>query len=462
MALSLLPFPDELRRIVDLPSALVWCGLDVAVWQAVSTTLGEIPNLRVLATMPLPTLRSSMQSSRVPTAGTARKMTAVEVTQVGLLFRAARMKYGLPDLDLFDTNVGAPSPHPMSSVGPSAQASGTPTTMTLGSRKVKFNLILHQGDEGEIPLMSDQDFEECHRTYRQVKGGPPLPGQEPSVDQVSALRQRVVVENGAPYADFALWTAFGMRFVKALKFQNFTMQPDGSFAMVEVPGPPNWDAWFTSWCVLANALLMLSRKLPGVATIVKIVTPAALEEYLEHFRKLVMQFPEAWHLCGMAEDRCRAEHFTRLRREAAAMFSRGAAPDYNPDMPWDYVFRMAARDKTYWDDNVRDPALVFMTRGGRAGALGRKRPALTSAATDGAGDLASPPKTVSRASKRKVAAKAKLRNLEAEVAQFRTSTSLPPPPPGLPSLPSLTARAPPPGNLPPAKPAASALAFSSS
>ena len=125
MALALLPLPDELRDIVDVPSALLWCGLDAAVWHAVSTTLGGIPNLRVLATLPIPTLRSSMQSSRVPPTSlyalqTPRKLTAVEVTQVGLLFRAARMKYGLPDLDLFDMNVGAPSPHPMSSVGPSA------------------------------------------------------------------------------------------------------------------------------------------------------------------------------------------------------------------------------------------------------------------------------------------------------------------------------------------------------
>ncbi len=179
---------------------------------------------------------------------------------------------------------------------PSASPYGAPASMTLGTRKIKSNLILHQGDNGETPAMAMQEFEECHRMYRQSKGGPPWSGQAPSVDQALALRQRVGAESGTPYADSAFSTAFGMRFVKASKVQNCLMQPDGTFAMVEGPGPPNGDAWFSSWGVFANALLMLSGKLRGTSTSVKIVTPAALEEYPEHFRRLATQFPEAGHL----------------------------------------------------------------------------------------------------------------------------------------------------------------------
>ena len=32
--------------------------------------------------------------------------------------------------------------------------------------------------------------------------------------------------------------------------------------------------------------------------------------------------------------------------------------------PWDYVFQAAGKDKIYWDRHVRDPALIFLARGG--------------------------------------------------------------------------------------------------
>ena len=37
--------------------------------------------------------------------------------------------------------------------------------------------------------------------------------------------------------------------------------------------------------------------------------------YYYAFEKLVTQWPECWHLCALADDRARSEHFERVRRQ---------------------------------------------------------------------------------------------------------------------------------------------------
>ena len=90
----------------------------------------------------------------------------------------------------------------------------------------------------------------------------------------------------------------------------------------------------------------------------------------------------------------------------------GAAPGFNPLVPWDDVFRQAALDKSYWDRRVRDPALVFMARGGA------KKQAPTGAATDytaGAGQARSPAKRARRAA----SARGKIAELQEELKNLK-------------------------------------------
>ena len=234
---------------------------------------------------------------------------------------------------------------------------------------------MDQGDEAVVPVLGTVEIDEMFRRLKDIKGGAPLPDAEPSVDQLSALKVRVISQLDTPYADFALFTPFNARFQKSSKVKNFVFQPDGSFKMMEVAGLPNWDTWHAGWRVYANTLLMMAGADP-LGTDVAVVSLAFLEEYLENFRSLVMSFPEAWYLCVMAEDRCRAKHFARITRLRQAEHVQGRAPDFNPAAPWDDVFREATRD---WDKHVRDPALIFIAK------HGLKRPIPTAAATKLAG-----------------------------------------------------------------------------
>ena len=72
----------------------------------------------------------------------------------------------------------------------------------------------------------------------------------------------------------------------------------------------------------------------------------------------------------IAEDRCRGEHFMRIRRELERAKVTGArtvqGTPFDPDQPWNAVFIAAARDEIYWDREVRRPAGAFLIRGSSA------------------------------------------------------------------------------------------------
>ena len=65
------------------------------------------------------------------------------------------------------------------------------------------------------------------------------------------------------------------------------------------------------------------------------------------------QWPTAWHLVCLAEDKCRFEHFNRLksRIEFDISLGRAAPPVWDAGSPWSAIFLEAAEDdETYWDD----------------------------------------------------------------------------------------------------------------
>ena len=239
----------------------------------------------------------------------------------------------------------------------SARPSGTSTVEVKASdltltRKVKMSNVLDPIDDMEFQSARATQVDEWFANYVTVKRGPPLVDSEPTVDQVSAMYTRVVLLGSEPYADFSVLTPFGRRMAKQLRHRSWLPQEDGSYIPVQVPGPPSLTAWEACFCVYEVILLML-RFQSGQ----EVVTPIALETYGQHFKKLARTHTESWHLCQHAEDRCRSEHMPRLRREM--LRKTGVDPT------WSEVFIAAAMDKRYWDEEVRDPAILFLARHGR-------------------------------------------------------------------------------------------------
>ena len=75
------------------------------------------------------------------------------------------------------------------------------------SRKVKNNQVLDQTDEAEIPELGQADIDQHFKALHRIKGGPVRPEAEPSPDQISAMKVRVLQLDMAPYADFGIYSS---------------------------------------------------------------------------------------------------------------------------------------------------------------------------------------------------------------------------------------------------------------
>eukprot|EP00435_Cladocopium_sp_Y103_P014410 s3330_g3.t1 len=327
-----------LAAITTVAQARAWAGLAEEPWNALSASLGTVPTLQVLAYIPIYGFKEAIEDARVPVPAqgvpgeeghvpaTTRQLTLVEGTQAGLMLQLARRKF---DREVVDPLAASATPATPGSQGvPGTAVPGTGGQNQSQHRKIKNSQVIDQADEGEIPTLDHATLDEHYKVLREAKGGPVRPETEPSADQIAAMKARVLEMDLSPYADFAVFVNFQGRFSKALKFLNHVLQPDGTFKAVEVSGPPNFDAWTLSWKVYVNTLLTL-EVVVGTKK-VSIASLSAMEEYHAMFRDLVKNYPEAWHLLVIAEDRCRGEHFPRVRRELEAQHDRGLAPNFEP------------------------------------------------------------------------------------------------------------------------------------
>ena len=117
---------DQVRGWTGLEDIRLWATMQSGPFTAVMDVLGDPQHPRIMACLPIDALRAAVQTARValptPEGGwpaevaadeRSRNLTATEVTQVGLIYRGARQKVGLHDLDPFDlAGTGAPSPAP--------------------------------------------------------------------------------------------------------------------------------------------------------------------------------------------------------------------------------------------------------------------------------------------------------------------------------------------------------------
>ena len=217
---------ETLDSVTDLRT---WASLLPAAWDAVNDVLGSAPHLRVLAFMPAAAVREAVSTARVavPASGTpgdadyvaasTLSLTAVEGTQVGLMFQVAQLKLGRTPVD----PLAPPPPAAPAGGGPALPPPAPTTQVTTGgaARKVKNNQVLDQTDEAEIPELGQADIDRHFKALERIKGGPVRPEAEPSPDQISAMKimkVRVQQLDMAPYADFGIFVSHQRRFSKTL------------------------------------------------------------------------------------------------------------------------------------------------------------------------------------------------------------------------------------------------------
>ena len=98
--LSVLATTAELNAIGTTDDVLNWADIDAPVWNAVVVNLGRVGKLRFFAAL-LSDVLVAVTATRFEPEG--RTLTPMEATQVGLAWRVARQRFGLPDMALEDS-----------------------------------------------------------------------------------------------------------------------------------------------------------------------------------------------------------------------------------------------------------------------------------------------------------------------------------------------------------------------
>ena len=357
---SLFPNEQEARAFADARALLEWAGLSQEIQSAFEKKAGSlgnrIRNLALLTEAMLVQAVKAMESEGGP--------TLVEKAQIGLAWRVARRLAAASwgefiDKDPFEEKSSESAPRPAGSPTSQQQAttSGDGAASLTTLKKVKLSQVLDQADDTEVSIATDSTVRTWYANWQTFAQGPPDPEEEPSVEQLTALHTRVAVLGKTPWADFAVFSPFAKRVLKANKFKTFLMQADGTFVQKELPGPASFEAWTQSWRVFRVTCISLG-----------VVAEVALQKYYRHVEKLVRLWPECWGLIYLAEDKFRSDHLDRVRRHIEGDVARGitAPPLWDAAAPWSAAFLVGILESEhFWDDQVRHPAIAWMAGGKR-------------------------------------------------------------------------------------------------
>ena len=118
-----------------------------------------------------------------------------------------------------------------------------------------------------------------------------MKSEEVTDDQVSVLCTKVGI---APFADFGVWKPFGQRHAKNAQVYVSFSRPHRSLAVQRNPR--------TRLLCNVGSMLARSGQQPSCAT-----SQFLLDRCASRFKERVDRFSDAWHLCVLADTRCRSE-----------------------------------------------------------------------------------------------------------------------------------------------------------
>ncbi len=329
--------------MATLSSLLGESGVALPVAQALVRAFdGTVGDFAYLSTAEFDTLIGEIRVPPTPPAGEAASAapTAAEEVPVSLRDRT-RLRQAR---DRARTITGLRCDD-----APSGEGTGDPTMPApTPSKKIKLSSLVDPAAEAELIPLSASALRDLFARYQQDRGGPPGEEVEPTLEQISAIKQ-LVDSNTPPYVDFALFGPHGRRFLKKLTYVETIFQvSSGTWVRRELPGPSNYEAWERSWGVFECASILL-----------KIISPERLIAYQTRIRKFVTLYgPSAWPVIYQADVRMRSEHLERLRRRAEIRKD----PQLTRETPWDYIFHLAAEDHLFWSEEVQEKAVLLLSR----------------------------------------------------------------------------------------------------
>eukprot|EP00971_Amphidinium_carterae_P109658 2171888-Amphidinium_carterae.1 len=207
------PTPEQAEVMMTIADVAEWVGFIDPVRDSLLNVLGAQPEMhpRVIAGIP--------DGEFVIVVGTwvlnGQTPTPVQKSMATLLARACRIACKLSPCEPAKVQPPAPVPSGHSS-----------TDQNSSGRKIELNEIIDPKLDTEAAVFNPQQVQDAFNVYRARLGAFPMPHEEITTDQLSALA-KVFGSGAAPYVDLGLFGAYGHRILKRTKLQGARLSADG-------------------------------------------------------------------------------------------------------------------------------------------------------------------------------------------------------------------------------------------
>ena len=236
-----------------------------------------------------------------------------------------------------------------------ARAKAVPISAPSSSGLIKMSTIIDQASDREVAPLGESEVEAYYAVYRKLMGHDPRPEEDITAEQLSGLKA-LFTSGAAPYVDLAIWGPFGQRTQRKLKLSGLVLGTDGVLQQVQLYGPPDVETWAAGFAVFRTGCIMLEEV--SISTLA--LWSTMVSEYIARYGSAV------WALIYQTEVRARSELLTRTKRAGATALAQataaGGSHSYNPNKPWDWVFREAAADVQFWRKELEEKALLILAK----------------------------------------------------------------------------------------------------
>lgn len=338
------PTPEELATIVSRAKAVEWGGLGSNAWSGSANDLGGPNVIREITMLPATAWEKMLDTKDLVISAdgpTATNFTPMDKSRLISLRRVCRLRCGLAPGEAV-----IPPPADFTLV---PSSSNSPVAPAVGSGQ-SLSLDIFVDQTLKIPLVQFLALEvrKMSVDYENTNGASPSDDTEPTSFQLSALAQLFAMDL-PPYVDYALWGPHGRRLLHRLTFVAMVPLGDGTSQREERAGPASFDLWWGCHRVYRAGAMLLTK-----------VSAGPMDAYANIIRKLQAMYP--WYIVYTADVRMRSERFEKIRRRLESAHAAGLCPKFDTNAPWDLAFIEAAAGKDLWDDNVREPSMLYYQR----------------------------------------------------------------------------------------------------
>ena len=217
------PPQSDAIRMTTIEALRIYYALPDELWRSFTQVAGDPGNdMRLLAVLPSTVVTAALER---PQLADGSYLSAVQASHVGLVYNLAKRiqhTHNGGNWDSWTENSPFGSQITAENTVTKAIAEEVPT------RKLKLSSVLDQSDDSEFAVQSEEMRAKWYSQYVMTVGGLPPEEEDPSLEQLSALQKRLVVQDTAPFVDFAVFVPYGQKALKAARFRTYVLTGSGT------------------------------------------------------------------------------------------------------------------------------------------------------------------------------------------------------------------------------------------